>query len=284
LAVRVGGKIHQLLDLVFSQNIFRGCRVMLAQGQDAVPDSLAQNWFSQGAIGWYLLGAGKGEPGPPAKDLAWCCDQAGAPANLRTWMPSIPLPNDPTRYLFHWTRCQPGPWPDQTNAEFVRDLLWCPERRDHSAAAALRRILTRHRVVATSRLLPTSTPAVCFTARPLDDFTSARVFRPHQQRWDFEHYGIGVDRQWLSRQGARAVRYVDRGNQSDLEFAGPFDQPAVSRYGSVDWRAEQEWRLPGDLDLRRIPDRSAVVFVPDAREVARFARYSRWPIVAVDGS
>ncbi len=55
-------------------------------------------------------------------------------------------------YLVHWTRRQAGPWPDQSEQDYLRQLLFDFPAADRSARAALQRILTTQRIVATNRL------------------------------------------------------------------------------------------------------------------------------------
>lgn len=283
LAVRRDGRLRRVIDHGFSAGMFQNRRVLIALGDQLVSASVARPWLDQGAIGWYV--SRRGAPTLPNHHRFPChASASGAPTPPATYMPVVPLPSKRDRYLFHWTRSQPGPWPDQDNADYVRDLLWHPTRRDHSAAASLRRILTERRLVATSRLLCGGQPAVCFTARSLDEFPAARIFRPHQQRWDFEHYGIGIDRNWLQQSGARPVVYRSGQGSANPRHGATFTQPSANRRGTIQWQTEAEWRLAGDLDLRSVPDDAAIVFVPNAFEASRIAPWSRWPIVTLSAA
>ena len=125
-------------------------------------------------------------------------------------------------YLVHWTRRQIGPWPDQCEAAYLDELLFDCERADRSALAALTRILASQRIVATHRLTRGAVGVVCFTARRLPELLQFRAFRRHHRRWDFEPYGICVERRWLERRGARPVIYGDDQLWQQLSTA---DQP-----------------------------------------------------------
>ena len=62
----------------------------------------------------------------------------------------------------------------------------------------------------------------------------------------------------------------------------PFEQPARSQgKGRYDWRTEQEWRHPGDIDLGSIPADSALVLVHSDDDIDALDGHGPWPVAAI---
>ncbi len=187
------------------------------------------------------------------------------------------------RYLIHWTRRRLGPWPDQTEDEYLDDLIFRAPRRQHDDLATLARILAGQTILATNRLTRSLHRVVCFSNLPLDKILDRKIFRPHLSRWDFQPYGIAIERDKLAQLGAQPVIYGDEGVWEALpDELQPFFQPATSKSKGIDWRTEKEWRMVGDLNLRRIESDAAVVFVRTAEEAKLIAPISRWPVVTLE--
>ena len=205
----------------------------------------------------------------------------------RTAIVSDP-PLEPWSYLTHCTRRPRGAWPDQTEESFIDELIRRTGDVDRSPLAALRRIIGQQKIMACHRSSKSSSSTVCFTEVPLRDLRSLRVFRPHRGRWDFEPYGIAIDRSWLQCRGARAVRYGDeelRGSLSDGEKAFFQREASVTSSGRrIEWRLEREWRHLGDVDLSDLSATEGLVFVPTAHEARQLVPISRWPIVIVESA
>ena len=139
------------------------------------------------------------------------------------------------------------------------------------------------RILASNVLTRSPTPVVCFADVRLTEIEERRTFRSHLARWDFEPYGIAIRKEFLERQGARAVIY---GDESDWEALADVDRPFFQRAtgeGKQDWRSEYEFRVCGDLPLRRIGPDDAVVCVPSLDEAQQIAPLSRWPVVVLAG-
>lgn len=187
---------------------------------------------------------------------------------------------DLDRYLVHCTRRRDGAWPNQSNDEFLDDLIFRAPRRSHGNLSSLCRILASDRILGSANLTRDSRDVVCFSNLPLNELVLNRVFRPHLSRWDFEPYGIAIDRELLKRMGASPVIY---GDDSDWERLPPearaFFQLSQSSQSEIDWTQEREWRIVGDLSLPEIPIDLAVVFVKTKPEAEIAASVSRWPVV-----
>jgi hypothetical protein len=185
--------------------------------------------------------------------------------------------------LIHWTRARVGPWPDETWEDYRDALIMCHHDTDRSALAALARIAAQRRLLATNITIRGGAPVVCFTARALGEMKELRKFRVHRQRWDFEPYGICIERAWLERLGARPVIYGNAELWERLDDRQrPFFQQRFTRgEARIDWAVEQEWRVEGNVDLRQLPEDSAVLFVPTLKEAYWLSCQSPWPIVVL---
>jgi len=99
-------------------------------------------------------------------------------------------------------------------------------------------------------------------------------------RWDFEPYGLCFSRQALLEIGARPVAYADDDSlwtrlSDDQQL---FFQLGSSNDGAIDWRAEQEWRLPIDVSLNELTPGDYVAFTKNADEAADLRRTSPCPV------
>ena len=180
--------------------------------------------------------------------------------------------------LTHTTRARPGPWPDESRDDYVDSLLEDRLGADHSTLNVLQRIVSQKRLIASDRTIRGQYRVVSFTACPLGTLPALHRFRHHLRRWDFEPFGICLKRDWLLRHGARRVLYGDEAIWNGLTDADrPFFQVAAGRSG-IDWTAEQEWRMPGDLSLTDVTANEVLLFVPDFQAAKSLAQFTDWPI------
>ena len=171
--------------------------------------------------------------------------------------------------LYHWTRRCPGVWPGESEAAFLDATLLQSVSANHGPLATLRRILKEGRIRGSSRCIAAQSPVVCWTEQPLDDWPKLRTFRSHRHRWDFEPYGIAIDRDWLASFGARRVHYVDDQDDGSISSdARVFTQRRSSRNSGIDWETEREWRSCGDLWFKAVPVDRLAVFVPTLTEAS----------------
>ena len=236
--------------------------------------SEAIGWLDRGVVGW----------------LNNCTNATPEPSTLvqksidtiQTYQPLLSmdiLNSTAPKYLIHCTRSRSGPWPDQSLAQFHDELLHRPWRSQPTVFETLTRILEQQRLIATNTLRRGPTLSVCFSENSIHNLLAMRRFQSHLSRWDWEPYGIMIDREWLIQHGARKVSYVDASvakNLSNEELA--FCQPVSKNHGATNWREEIEWRVPTDLRLNAIPFSKAIVFVPTRAEARLLQRLSKWPI------
>jgi hypothetical protein len=251
-------------------------------GSDLAARDVADELLAAGGVGWFVFSAaGEHRPSGPAP---W----TGAGLAARPPAPIVPCPPaEGWGYLTHCTRRRPGPWPGESEAQYLDDLILDRTGADHSALAALWRIVHSGRLIASSEFVRGETPVVSFTAVPLGQIHTLRAFRSHLARWDFEPYGICIRRDWLQRRGACPVQYGDESLWEVLpDAARPFFQKCVSHTASgkqIDWTAEREWRQVGDVELSEIPADAALLFVPSETAARQLAAASPWPIVVLAG-
>lgn len=185
--------------------------------------------------------------------------------------------------LIHWTRRRVGAWPDQTQEEYLDDLIFRSGRRRHHELAALCRILASRRIIASNQLTRDRRTVTCLSDMTLKEMMTKRVFRSHLSRWDFEPYGIAFKRNvFLRKFGARPVAYGGEGEWQSMEDdEKPYFQIRSSSSAKIDWQQEKEWRVIGDVDLNLVGSDEAVVFVGRESEIATLSELSIWPVVAI---
>ncbi len=253
---RKGGQIDRLVERFGNES--GPTIIRLVQPEDRVPPSIDNPHVSD----WFLC-SGDGTTKIQPMDSA----QGG----------TITIDQVPAGFLSHWTRGTRQPWPDES-PQNQWDRLLLTDSAANGPLATLCRILSQRRILSSGHIITRKQRVVCFTEVPLADFPNRKIFRHHLARWDFERYGIAIARSAIERLGGRQVEYVDDtvGNAD----ADPF-KVACRPDSPIDWRSEQEWRIPGDVDLCKLTSSEAVVFVGDQSDVPIVAALSKWPIVVL---
>jgi hypothetical protein len=299
--VRRDGHVHRLVKARLRDPSWPEARIYVALGPKLVRTEVADELMDLGAVGWVVLDAIGGltdeaATASAARPVEECAGNSTRPgvrstrqgvARLPQESLVVPLPSAETwPFLTHSTRRREGPWPDQGDKDYLDDLILARREADHSALAALKRIVERQRLIATAATIRGGTPVVSLTAVPLAELHRLRVFRPHRGRWDFEPYGICIRRDWLQAVGARPVQY---GNDELWESLPrddrPFFQLRRTRRSDgtepIDWAVEDEWRVVGDIDLSPLPADAALLFVSTEADALEMAAISRWPVTVV---
>ena len=264
LHLRRNGHWHHLLRSRLSEPALPANTVYFSS--HSMPPKLANELVSMGAL--------ESQPNIPAASADAAQPKRPTTHPLVTAMPAI------GSYLIHCTRRCDGPWPGQSEADYYDSLLLGLPSSHRSALAVLTRIVCQRRLLASAVTNRAGRRAVSFTAVPLPKLPALRKFRPHRARWDFEPYGIGIKRPWLTRRGTKPVIYGEDACWNQLsESEQPFFQKSRSDGKSpVDWTSEKEWRHLGDVDLRSLPHHAAFVFVPDYQAAVQLAPHSPWPV------
>ena len=284
LACRDHGNVEQILRRR-SESDPKLPIICLAAGS-GTSDRLFEELTTSGAIPWFVDGL--------SESGATLC-ASFSHAGLNFW-PSLLASTDRTRidslvggpvehpadWFCHWTRPRTGPWPGQGVHDYLDELILGCATADRSALAALLRMVSDQMIVASNRTIRGDAPVVSFTETPLAEFRRRRVYRHHRHRYDFEPWGIAVRRDVLIGVGAQRVEYVPANNQTGAdEVDSTWIQPMTDRTGTLDWTSEREWRLPGNLDLSRLPDSAVWCFVNEAREANVIACQCGWRVVVV---
>lgn len=254
-------------------------QTQIAVAPDLIPQPVRDELYGLGAVGRAIL-----EEAP--RPRFWHLNENSSPERISHNSGTTSEHDGNQRWLIHCTRRCDGPWPDQAPAEHLEQLILSHPDADHSALATLARIVRSQRLLASGTTVRGDQRVVSFTAVPLAELAALRIFRPHRGRWDFLPYGICIAWDWLEENGARPVKYADAEQWRD-QLDRAFVQPAttVTRSGNrIDWTVEQEWRHPGDIDLSRLADHQACVFVKTADEATRIRPVCRWPIIAIDAA
>jgi len=182
--------------------------------------------------------------------------------------------------VIHFTRACHGPWPGQTRTAYYGSLLDARPESAHAALDTLCHILEEGRIRASTRLVRGDQAVVSFTGRSLADLRSLVRWRRGLIRWTFEPYGLAVHKKALLDLGLSPVIYGPESVWRDLSPRDRFRYQA-HRPPDTDWSAEDEWRLPGDLDLSALPAGAVRVIVSSDEEAARIeARFGYAAAVA----
>ena len=187
-------------------------------------------------------------------------------------------------YLTHWTRGLESLALRDMPDELLDDWLRQPRAVDRTALASLQRILQSGRIIARRQSAHDSVPVVCFSAVPLKQLLAQRTYRPHRTRWDAEPFGLCIRRDALKKLGARPAIYGDDAVRESLAIEDRlWFQPLTSttRTSTIDWSVEQEWRLPGDLQLEWLGPDDAFIFVRASEDAEQLKNVGDWPIVVV---
>ncbi len=205
-------------------------------------------------------------PGSPAKGTP--CSRSSRAREPSSRQPRGSGLVDWSRYLYHYTRSCPGPWPGQSSADYLLSILEDDPLCGHTALDTLLRILAEGRIRSSSRLIRGKDPVVSWTPIPPGQLESVRRWNPALIRWTFEPYGIAVSRRRLRRAGAVPTLYGPEEMIARLPEAQRwrFQLHAPPRR---QWKQEKEWRLRGDLDLTGLSPEEFFVFVTREEEAGR---------------
>lgn len=171
------------------------------------------------------------------------------------------------RYIVHWTRASHGPWPTERAVDFYTAILTSP-RYPRAGIHSLCNILETGRIVGSSRHMPGRVPTVSFSGVSPVAMIPLMRWRTRYAEMSFEPYGIGIERTFASSYGIRPVSYHNGKGEGEAESS--WLRQSEGTKGN--WRAEDEWRCKGDLELSEIPREKLVVFCrtpAEARELSR---------------
>ena len=180
-------------------------------------------------------------------------------------------------YLTHWTRTSIEPWPGESKADFYRSFTERSAGFSHDGFNTLCRILRDLTIFGSDKLIRGCFKSVSLTELPVWQIAEQIKWRGGLHRWTFEPYGIAVRRDKLENMGSRKVLY---GHDYQYRFCREEDKPYFQAYerDSYDWRSEREWRIPGDLDLRKLGAEEVTVIVKSLEEAEELGEWSPFPV------
>lgn len=197
----------------------------------------------------------------------------------RKWVPDCPARFDETkgnmleldqiardsRFLIHYTRSFPGPWPGQNTLDYCLSLVRGDRESEHSAFDTLMRIIRERRIRAGYKLTRGKYPVVSFTECLPAEVRNLTEWRPGLIRWSFEPYGVAFPLQLLFRLGALPVIYAVKEAYVDLadELRHLFQLQAG--HGRA-WSPEKEWRIKGDFEITSSLEQEMVIIVKTVEE------------------
>lgn len=154
-----------------------------------------------------------------------------------------------SRFVVHYTRACNGPWPDESVVDYYRSVA-TSEEYPRGALATLLHIAATQRIIGSSRHMPRRTPCVSFTALPVAETVGLMRWRSRYHEMSLEPYGIAISKEVAERIGVRPVTYFDS-NHRRPPADGAWCWQSIGQ--KTDWRAEQEWRARGDINLSDVP-------------------------------
>ncbi len=270
LAVSSNGNVEKALQQRLSGE-GDGTRTFVLHENSLTSAAVRQRLLRTGAIQWLLLP----EESAASSTLAVSSAATARPITLAE------IKED--EYLIHWTRARPEAWPDQSEARYFDDLIFGTHGSKHGDVYSLCRILASQRIFGSANLTRDRSPVVCFSDVPLSQLREKTVFRKHLHRWDFLPFGIGIKKKVLEQRfGGRPVIYGDQKTWQALPTDDrPLFQIASSRDQKIDWRQEREWRVVGDVDLRRVGCADAVVFIGNEKHLEKLSSLSLFDLIVI---
>jgi len=166
------------------------------------------------------------------------------------------------QYLIHWTRAANSAWPMEKLINYYKAVIES-ESHPRSAFSTLMNIISTRKIIATPKNMPAGIPTVSFSGLAPDDIVPLIKWRSRFWQMSFEPYGIGIEQQYAMGKGVCPVRYYHK-NCDHTDDSERWLWQSVGEKG--DWRAEQEYRYKGDLDLSCFPSNRLLALCHTQRE------------------
>ncbi len=168
------------------------------------------------------------------------------------------------RYLIHWTRASNSAWPTERLIDYYLAVIQS-ENYPRSGFCTLMNILETGRLAASGKNMPGGIETVSFSATTPADMISLMRWRSRYRQMSFEPYGVGIEREQAILSGIRPVEYSTADHKLSRGATAWLSQ-SIGR--KTDWRAEQEYRCRGDMDLSMIPTERLIAVCRISEEAA----------------
>ncbi len=280
--VRKGGAIQELLSQRLADPCYPTGSVYVAITEPIV-ESAAEKLLDQKAVAWYL--STNSDPlrelGCRMRNSSHAVRQLAAPARLCSMFEPA---NQEIPYLIHCTRGCIGPRPNESSDQHRDRVFLHGVTEPCLPLLSLLKIIRDRRIIGGVKLSRRVAPLVSFTAVSLAKLLKRRTFQSHLNRWDWEPYGIMIQRTELEKIGATPVIYGNEKVFQTLSIAERHRYQPAERKSSkqMSWSSEMEWRVLGDVWLDRLSRESVMVFVRFEREARLVASWSPWPVIWVE--
>lgn len=291
LFIRPAGRLEGLIERRLDQSDFPPASVYLYLSDSepkrkssqrpaaAAKRPLERNldWLDRGAVGWYLP-----DFRPARVDVVSIPRRSlGTRSSIGLHQLAAPISALPTGeaewcFLSHCTRGNAGRRPHEDPAGYRTRLHLEGRAPLAHPLGTLLQICRDGSIRGSRRWTRDNQLAVSFSAVPLRDLLRRRTYRAHLGRWDWEPYGVLIQRAALEELGARPVVYGDEQQYHCLpEGDRAYFQPEDERRR---WSPEKEWRLPGNLELANLPVSALSLFVRSFSEAQMMARLYPWSV------
>ncbi len=185
-------------------------------------------------------------------------------------------------YITHWTKTCHGPWPGEPRSSYYARLVSSGNEFPNQAVNTLMNIISEKKIRASANWMREGRPAIGFTESDPARALSLMRWRPKRVNWNFEPYGIAIDKKTAKALGIRPAIY---GDQQKYEVLSDEDKPYFQFQGGadVDWSQECEWRHLGDLILTDIPEDKIRYLVWDQTEAAKLENLAPGRVLCISG-
>ena len=286
MSLRRNGNWHRLIETRLHDLSRPSGNVRLIDGDVSLSEPFAQELHANGAVRWCLTETEDRIQQPPTEQAPQV-DRPAKSDSCTATSEFLARLKSGKEFLTHWTRRSAGPWPGESEAEFLDGYI-LSESPDRSALGTLSQILRDGVLRASDVGIRSNQPVISFTAVPLTELIGRRHFQTHRRRWDFEHYGLCISRDVLATTlGTRPAIYGDDEAWSKL---APEDQPlfqkarseSESAGGGIDWTQEKEWRRVGDIELAKLPPDQWFVFAATTNEAQQLSGELGLRVVSIE--
>lgn len=161
-------------------------------------------------------------------------------------------------YLTHWTRSSHTPYPGETARRYYEDIV-TSDKYPRAAVDTLARIISERRLRASGRFMRAGLAVVSLTSLHPREAATLMRWRRRYVYYNFEPYGIAIHKDAAARLGTREVVYgpAEQYRRLPSEARAYFQNEGKAGTG---WKAEAEYRVVGDMDLRLLdPDEIRII-------------------------
>jgi hypothetical protein len=184
-------------------------------------------------------------------------------------------------FITHWTKTCHGPWPGETKGSYYARLVSSGDNYPGRAFETLGNIIDEGKIRGSSNWMRDGCQAIGFTEANPSQALGLMRWRSKRVNWNFEPYGVAIDKTIAAQMGIRPVIY---GDESSFKSLPDQDKPYFQSLGGpdVDWSREREWRHMGDLNLGEIHGDKVIYLVWEDIEKMVLGKKVSSRVIAID--